>query len=81
MIVNFFGQDIARRRRVGGVRFLTAELSLPKLQHYRSRFHNKFGSGIEGNHELVHQDIDTRAGKIAKKRIVSYAGKDLLYRA
>jgi predicted amidohydrolase len=38
MIVNFFGQDMARRRRVGGVRFLTAELSLPKLQHYRSRF-------------------------------------------
>ncbi len=38
MIVNFFGQDMARRRRVGGVRFLTADLSLPKLQHYRSRF-------------------------------------------
>ena len=38
MIVNFFGQDIARRRRVGGIRFLTAGLSLPKLQHYRSRF-------------------------------------------
>ena len=37
-IVNFFGQDIARRRRVAGVRFFTAELSLPKLQHYRSRF-------------------------------------------
>ncbi len=38
MIVNFFGQDMARRRRVGGVRFFTADLSLPKLQHYRSRF-------------------------------------------
>ena len=38
MIVNFFGQDLARRRCVGGLRFYTAELSLPKLQHYRSRF-------------------------------------------
>lgn len=38
MIVNFFGQDIARHRRTGGVRFLTAELSMPELQHYRSRF-------------------------------------------
>lgn len=38
MIVNFFGQDIARRRRVGDVHFFTADLSLPELQHYRSRF-------------------------------------------
>ena len=37
-IVNFYGEDIARRRCAGGVRFYTAELSLPKLQHYRSRF-------------------------------------------
>lgn len=37
-IVNFFGQDIARRHGCGGVRFYTAELSLPKLRHYRERF-------------------------------------------
>lgn len=38
MIVNFFGQDIGRRRRVGGVRFREAVLSLEKLRHYRERF-------------------------------------------
>ena len=37
-IVNFFGEDMARRCRVGGVRFLTAELSMEKLRHYRERF-------------------------------------------
>ena len=37
-IVNFFGEDIARPCRVKGVRFFTAALSLPKLQHYRERF-------------------------------------------
>lgn len=37
-IVNFFGEDIARRHCVRGVRFYTASLSLPKLQHYRDRF-------------------------------------------
>lgn len=38
MIVNYFGQDIARRRRVGGVRFYEAVLSMERLRHYRSRF-------------------------------------------
>ena len=38
MIVGFFGDDIARRHRVGGVRFYDAELSLKKLNHYRERF-------------------------------------------
>ena len=38
MIVNFFGEDMGRRHRVGGIRFLSADLSLPKLQHYRERF-------------------------------------------
>lgn len=38
MIVNFFGQDIARRRRVGGLLFRESVLSMERLQHYRSRF-------------------------------------------
>ena len=38
MIVNYFGQDIARRRRVKGIRFYEAELSLKGLNHYRERF-------------------------------------------
>ena len=38
MIVDFFGLDIARRRRVRGVRFYEADLSMPRLTHYRERF-------------------------------------------
>ena len=38
MILDFFSHDIARRRRVGGVRFYEAELRLDKLNHYRERF-------------------------------------------
>ena len=38
MILNFFSQDIARRRRVGGIRFYEAELRMDKLRHYRERF-------------------------------------------
>lgn len=38
MIVGFFGDDIARRRRVRGVRFYEAVLSLKRLNHYRERF-------------------------------------------
>ena len=38
MIVDFFGDDIARRHNVGGVPFFSAILSLSKLQHYRERF-------------------------------------------
>ncbi|MCR5709572.1 MAG: nitrilase family protein [Bacteroidales bacterium] len=38
MVLDFFGGDIARRRRAGGVRFYQAGLSLKKLRHYRERF-------------------------------------------
>lgn len=38
MIAGFYGQDIARRRRIGGIRFLEAVLSMERLQHYRTRF-------------------------------------------
>jgi predicted amidohydrolase len=38
MIVDFFGLDIARRRRVRGVRFYEAVLSMKRLNHYRERF-------------------------------------------
>lgn len=38
MLIDYIGHDIARRRRVGGVRFYEAELRMDRLQHYRERF-------------------------------------------
>jgi len=38
LILDYIGYDIARRRRVGGVRFFEAELRMDRLRHYRERF-------------------------------------------
>ena len=38
MILDYLGHDIARSRRVGGVRFFSSELKMEPLRHYREKF-------------------------------------------
>ena len=38
MILDYVGHSIARNHHVGGLRFLTAELQMAPLAHYRDRF-------------------------------------------